>query len=491
MHSILAAIGVVFLGVGVVWIAGHLGHIPRYGDTIQYMSLAERLEVDAYRGIAYPLVLAAADVLASDAGAGDDLRGGVEPGSRRRGTPPDLVLVQILQLGVSLACLSYFLCVFVWRLERGRGGVAFAFLLALLFFDPLVAHFNLAVMTDSLALSASLVFTAALSDLVLRRRTPAVVAGGLLFAAVVVASGLRPEKGYVSLATAVLTLAIWGLWRSARGDSGLSRGRGLRMLVALALVVVAVSVSIGVQRRFQRPSSRWPVTTMLLHQRVVFPHLSRVYSQLSASSRALLTPAAARRYDSGIVVARSVIDKVTARDPATREQLTRDLVAVVLRERWGAIAVDVVGDSLENIFATASFYTRLSVLTVGGEDAFERVFHSDGTRWTYSRLALRRPRLSALYLSVAALALLAAVPLACVRVCGRSVSGGPDASATVLAVWTPVAVFSIVNAAAFAATADLVHIRYALFAHVAFVTVVFTGAWRWLEKSTDGTPGDA
>ena len=70
---------------------------------------------------------------------------------------------------------------------------------------------------------------AALSDLVLRRRTPPVVASGILFAAAFLASGLRPEKRYVSLAAIVLTLAVWRLWRTRRCRRvGYARSRYLK-----------------------------------------------------------------------------------------------------------------------------------------------------------------------------------------------------------------------------------------------------------------------
>jgi hypothetical protein len=49
--------------------------------------------------------------------------------------------------------------------------------------------------------------------------------------------------------------------------------------------------------------------------------------------------------------------------------------------------------------------------------------------------------------------------------------------------WTPLFFSCLLNAFVFAATADLVEIRYTVTAHVAGLVLLYAGAFHWLEAS--------
>src|SRR6185503_16392607 len=102
------ALVVIQLTIGVTWIVKNMGVIPDYGDTGDYLQLARTLEVDAYRGIAYPAFIAGVDKLPGGAGllrsagrdaSGKKLRAGV-------------LYLQAIQIVASLAALACFVRVF-------------------------------------------------------------------------------------------------------------------------------------------------------------------------------------------------------------------------------------------------------------------------------------------------------------------------------------------------------------------------------------------
>ena len=75
---------------------------------------------------------------------------------------------------------------------------------------------------------------------------------------------------------------------------------------------------------------------------------------------------------------------------------------------------------------------------------------------------------------------LASSVLAVATLVRRRRSGAPWIARRTLVTWAPVAAFVLANACAFALRADMVHIRYMLLAHAAFLVIVFRGALGWL-----------
>ncbi len=472
-----------------VWLTVNVGVVPSYGDTAGYLKHMQDLEVDAYRGFVYPVVLAAAaHVTGSRESLAQYRQRAAECGPAcPQETPAALVAVQLLQLAASLLGLFYFVRVFV-RDEPGRSrSRQRLLLLTLLFLDPLVAHFNLSILTDGLALSASLGFAAALTDAVVERRHPR-LAPLVLVASTFVLVGLRPEKRYVVAATVVTAVAVWS-WR-ATSDAR------RRSLVALGLVGATLVLALLAQSRLEAPSGRAPVLTTIVHQRIVYPHLEEIHPDLPHHWKARLSIEMAADYDEHIIRARKVVARVAAGDAELTRWFTEDTARIALRQKWPAILLDIVKDSVENFFATLSFYGRVGLWSIAGDAAFERMFVPDGSRWTVSRLSMHAPQLSRLYLCAAAGVLVVAA-CGCAAQIARSARHRPRPPERVRADrdcalrFVPVVSFAAFNAVAFAATADLVHVRYVLFAHVAFLAVLYASLPSLLRRAPQPPASEA
>lgn len=509
MRRILLPIWLALVGahvvLGVVWIAQNFDTVPDYGDTGDYLNLARTLEVDSYRGIAYPALIASVNRLPGGAGLLRSAGRGAAGPKMKAG----VLYLQTLQMLASLAGLVYFLRVFVGRVEppaasRWIPRATALLLLALLFLDPLVAHFGLAIMTDSLALSAALAFCAALADFGLGR-SRRWLSGPVLLASFVLAASLRVEKLWVLACATLATLSVWLLLqrRVPQAERAFSLARGLAIagiVLAGSLAVVALHSSAKVDGR------RWPMYDSMLHARIVFPNVSRVYDQLPQNVQARLSRKEAVRHDTDSIVGFRIINDATgASGPirvkdrremgrggtrpsveAERRTLLETIAGVVLRERWAWLAADVFKDALENTAATLSFHVRLAVLARTGD-----VSCADGTQKTYEVLSQRRPRTSLWFVVSSVVLVLSSTALTLAGLVRKRRSGVRILERHSLFTWVPVAAFVLANACAFALRADMVHIRYMLLAHVAFLVLVLRGALDWLLAEEVSPPAPA
>lgn len=379
--------------------------------------------------------------------------------------------MQLLQAALNLAALALFLAVAVppaWK-RRGRR-MSLGVVLLPVFFDPVIAHHNLSILTDSLALSASLVFCAALMALGSWRRRRG-LAAVLLLASIVTAGTLRVEKSVVMLAATALTLLSWWRWPPPGWLAFGPRPRRLLLLGILGIASLAFATTQRIQSAFHEPSNSWPPWMLVAHYRLVYPHLTSIYEALPQDVRNWISPEWTEHYDSRMTLVHSLMDQVAGGKPERLERLTRKMARTAVHERGAEIALDCARDSLENLLPTAPFYARLGLWRLLGEERYQRLSPSDGTPSTYQRLAAYRPRLSAAYTGAAGLLFFAAAGCVLVRRARGTLAKGPTPAQ--LRTWVPVAAFCGLNALAFGFRADLTLIRYTLAAHAVALIFVY------------------
>src|SRR5262249_44488144 len=155
-----------------------------------------------------------------------------------------------------------------------------------------------------------------------------------------------------------------------------------RLLLIAGVVLAGVAGLWAINWGARAESNRWPLSETMLHQRVVFPNLSKVYDELSPETRARISAEDARLHDLNLGRARKVIRQVTGDDPGVRHALLQETAAAVLRRRWAWIVLDVIKDAGENTAATFSYYGRLALLHMHGRGS-----GGDATQGIYDRLA--------------------------------------------------------------------------------------------------------
>ena len=455
------------IGVGITWTWLNLGDVPKHGDSYEYVQISRTWKVDGYSGIVYPAVLFIVRLWHED---------------------PDTVQyyrdVQRIQLFVFIISLGYFLYVLADRnFLREAGGRTYvalgtALLFLLLYFDPLLAHFSLSIMPDGLALSGSLIFCAAFADIGVRRSHP-VVAGAALLLGYLLAAGIRVEKNIVLAVSTIIVTVIW-IVVGCRHASQFMPELRRRAVLALLIVATGFSIVFCAHRALYEPSGRWPRWITVLQHRIIFPNLLPSYEHLPERLKEVISPETAQFYDARIHNTWPVMNQAAGYDPENLERLTKQLVIPVLKARWPAIFGSIVTDTMENVFAPFSFYSRLTLWIYGGEkeSAFRVGF--EGTSWTYHILAFAHPRLSKIFVAMSACVCVFAAILCSLHARELIRTRKWSLSTHEIITMAPSVAFCTVNALAFAAAASLVHIRYTIFAHTFLLLLFYIAALRWL-----------
>lgn len=460
------------LALGLSYTVAELGELPHYHDSNAYFELARVLRVDAHRGIAYPAFLAAADRLG---GAPSFLRVIDNEHPDAPCTAPDgIALVQLLQLLLCAGAFVYWL-----RSQaaispsasslRWVGSLAVA---SLLLVDPLVAHFALSIMPDALAMAAALVFCGALARIALGGRRPT-RDGAWLFLAFSAASLLRPEKKYVLLCVAAASAMVW-LWIARRGRHTFAR-LPARLAFAAGLVALGLAASVTTERLVFSDYGRPGQGSIMLHARVIFPHLGDVFGALPANVQRRFTESDVAFYDKHVLNPGPVMERVSGGNAAEAEQLTDQMARAAWDQRGPAIVFDTVKDGIENTLPTVGFYPRMLTLEALDVHGYRALSRSDMLPWTHERMTEHHPRLAhaSLALSGVVFALLAAAALARWR---RESRQAPEALTTALLPWIPAIAFALANGAAFALHADAVSPRYTIATHVMGLSAVYASA---------------
>jgi len=475
------------LAAGTLYALAELGELPHYHDSNAYLELARILRVDAHRGIAYPFLLSIIDLFGSPTFL--HVIETDHPGAPCT-APGRILLVQALQLAACVAALAFWL-----RTARivapppaaaaartNDRPASIAAVCALLATDPLIAHFTLSVMPDALAMAASLVFCGALARVALASAPgrPTAWDGIALFASFTLASLLRPEKKLVLAAVTLAAAAAWP-WVARQGAITLSRF-STRMTLAAGLVTLGFAASLATEAIMFRDYGRPGQTTIVLHARVIFPHLGDIFDALPPDIQRRFDAQDVAFYDRHVLNPGPVMERVSGGDRSDAETLTFEIARVAWRERGAAIVFDIAKDGLENTVPTPAFYARLVALAQLGVPGYREWSRSDMLPWTRKLMAEHHPRLLAGSLLASGASFFALGGwLAWGWLSGRwrpSKRPNRSALAGALLPWLPTAALALGNAATFALHADAVSPRYNLTAHVIVLAFVYATALR-------------
>jgi len=488
VRIVLLTILAFYLGLGAVHLIGELGHVPAYGDTPEYLILATVMKVDQYRGILYPAFLAGADRLLDHRLLTGYEAMNVAMFGLPSTLPKSAIWIQLVQLLFAALAMVYALDAVLPVYRRRR--LLLAFLAAIVFFDPVVAHLNVALLTDGPCLSFLLLLAGGLASLARGRGKPW-FAWFMVFLGGMGSSLLRVEKSWVVL-TVLLLFAGIILWflqekghridpveesktnRTMRHDAHRGIGRGVQRRTFLALVALALLIAFGsqaVNHAFYAPTARWPRKISWLNERVIRPHLHAIQRDLPWKLRSRLSPELVVEYDSSVQGARKVMNELSGGDRDRVSEITHEMASVVLRKHPGALAAEVARNGVENLLITPDFYLRLAASASGRAPSFWSQ-RADGNVWTYEMMTQNHPRRGRFLMIMAAVFTLVAAVFSVARMRRALKRGAKPDSTTVLSL-SPLLLLWLVNAAAFTAAGELVHIRYGLVAHATTLGLIW------------------
>ena len=135
--SVIALSGVFFLSL--VWALQVSSSIPLYGDTPEYLRLAQSLHVDQYRTVLYPFLLRTLGVITNGL------------------TSPSIAWIYLLQwlmTGVSVGVFAFAILQSIPLIPASQERFLItALVTSFVITTPLVAHFSSTLLSDSLASS--------------------------------------------------------------------------------------------------------------------------------------------------------------------------------------------------------------------------------------------------------------------------------------------------------------------------------------------------
>ena len=339
-------------------------------------------------------------------------------------------------------------------------------MVALTVTNPLVAHFALSLMTDSLAGSFTMALVAclalAIDDSAWVRARRRIWLGVALLCLVLMAWS-RVEKLYVAAALALIA----GVWL-VRIRRPLGAAPRRRLATVAALFVAALGAVLLLNRATQTFNPRRPPLDFsgLAFSRVVWPRLARVYPYLAPEAQAQISYAEAVNFDAHnnhVALLRSELLERSADNRRILDEITVTTLYTFPLAVLGKTGFDVIKYALPNI---AFPLECASILP-----------QSVPTSWTVSRMAEAHPRLTWIALASAeAFFLFVQLPLAVVSAVSR----------TTRRLWSqPIfwltASAILINAMLFGLGSGLdAHIRYALPAYLmTHAAVVFLSLF-WL-----------
>lgn len=444
--------------VGIAWWTVNLTAIPEYGDTREYIELARTFDVDQYRTVLFPAVLRLTQEAAGVTGI------------------PFQTLLYVLQTAVALGAAAYLFAT-LWRVAarnprrtwlaeaptRLRRSVV-ALAAAGLFTTPLVNHYALSVLSDSLATSLT-VFAVASLIRVAVLRDHRVVTSATLIVSATAAALTRTEKIYVvGLLVLVSMIVIARGWRVSR--------RVLATL-SLALVVPAVLAS-SVNRATQTADSGRPAPTLTMaaFDRTVWPRMEKALPFVSPEARELVTVEQARAFDAMGQTVPPMVSRLRAFDEGG-DRYVNEFTRAALRCCWVPILGRAAFDFAKYAAAALTYPAEL----LFGADA--------PTAWTHSRMSGAHPVATRAHVGTSFVLLVAVqVPLLVAAVRRR-----PWAMSAALAI---MAGAILVNAAFFTLVTGLnANIRYGLLGYeLLYSTMIWLNVGALLGRTSvgDGAP---
>jgi hypothetical protein len=415
--------------IGMVWIAKNFGHIPAYGDTPEYLQLSKTLALDQFRTILYPLFLRLTLRMAGVISV------------------PYQVIVYLLQSAVSFFSILYLLATIDPRPARTQPATSpwlrwltTVGLSLFVFTTPLIAHYNMSVLSDSFALSFTLLFVGGIAAIFSNRGSiyadAAVVALGAFLVSIT-----RPERLVICLLFALTWLTIVIVKRHLV-DGKHSLDRRVLVLLVAATIGLGGAQALNAWTQTAAPARVQPSLASNVFVRVTWPRMTKVYRYLPADIKKFVSYQDAVTIDSDPAGPKVVVAKILLHDEGRQTTLNR--IVLITLERFGPeVAWYVTADFIQNLGGP---------FTLAGD----ALIHNTRTRWDVTRMSEAHPLLTRIYLTYAAAALGVLVLF-----CGYACLKRPKTIKKLAVPLTLFVVFNVVMALFFAVFAEpITNVRY-------------------------------
>lgn len=332
--------------IGLIWMAVNWHIIVPYGDVCEYIRLAHTFILDTWRTIAYPVFIRLCMDIAHPIGI------------------PFYTVAYLFQCLLSFIAI-YFTIQTLWycfgisvaylpRLSRKTfirdpSRRKLLFLSLFIFTNPLIMHFNLVILADSLCNSFSLLFIDQILIILMSPRFEIkhILYGILCF---ILMCLLRAERLMLMGAIVILFVIFLLIFL---------KGKGRRRIIISILIVLAAAIPIttGIKSSTQTANvgRLAPTVHTALYQRISYGYFTGDYDFMPDLVKNVLTRDDAVYSDKSYLNTNTVCAKVLREDPEHYNQILDTVWMTVLKYDFGPVACDILGDFVANICSTAYY----------------------------------------------------------------------------------------------------------------------------------------
>lgn len=429
---------------GAIWISRNISDIPQYGDTTEYLKLSKDLVVDQYRGILYPYFINRSNYMA-------DLLG--------LNIQHVIYFFQILLTFFSSQLLAFAVLPKLHKRDFSRQLTAFITGVVVLL-DPLVAHFSLTILTDSLATSFTMFFLSflifALKDT--KKQISYIAIATCFF---ILMSLIRVEKLYFGLIV-FLSFVVLLAFRN-KGTDNFGKIAIIFSICSIFMAVACVSF-IKSETQIYNPNRPPLDISSLAFNRVVWPRMSNAYEYFPVKIKEKITKAEAEKFDEHNNNVYPFLTKTLQHNDG--KEFISSITRITLEHFPLQVAAKIAFDFAKYTLPNLAFpLEALGILPT-----------SVATDWTITRMDMSQPRLTKVFLLLGALSFFAMLAYTSQSFLLKTQEAFLNRMCLLLnPVVIVITLAIVVNSILFTLFAGMdAHIRYALPSYAIILTVVAT-----------------
>lgn len=258
--NILKILMTIQILLGIIFVIKNIGYMPEYGDSKEFLELAQTMELDSYRPFVYPLFL--------------NISGKIANLLKTNITYIVYSVQIIVNVFASLVLVNTLKKIFNLKISNKEVGLYTLFIL----FIPFNIHFNMSIKCDSLASSFTILFLCYLIRYLNEEKNIFAI---YTFLTMFIASNIRSERIYF-LSFILLCIILWELaTRLIKKDIKKTNTKKIIVLACiLFLGIITTNISKLVFQDENANQRSQPTISMYLYERIVGNTLPDIYDYL-------------------------------------------------------------------------------------------------------------------------------------------------------------------------------------------------------------------
>lgn len=320
--------------IAIIFIIRNINIVPQYGDTSEFISLAQTMDLDAYRPFIYPVFLKVcmkiADILSFNY----------------------IWLVYVMQNLISLLSCFVVIKALLQIFDKSIDKKAYIMSSLFLWSVPFNIHFNMSIKSDSLAISFTILFIASMLMYLKKPKIRYAICTALTM---FIVSNIRSEKIYfcvLTLLAVIVTEIVMKIIQKRKLKDNKKTNNELKKTVIGLLIVVIITtpLCIVVKNIFQTETEgrEQPSICYMIFERVVSNNLPQYYDRIPEEIRKDITREEAIENASDRNAYKNIFVKLKNMDG--NDDRANRLTIEIFKMDYPNLAIEIFNDFIKNVF---------------------------------------------------------------------------------------------------------------------------------------------